>query len=117
MQLAAKLLGHGGTAFSKLTLAHGYVWSESSDGSHLLWQPFVSILCFFLLSLTHFSPTSSLLSKTETKTWQYLGEMGGGCVSNKDVVDVGDGTVWVSCSHERKQCLHLWRVRNRFMLF
>jgi len=38
--LAAKLTSHESSVF-KLILAHGYVWSESIDGSHLLWQPFV----------------------------------------------------------------------------
>jgi len=53
VMLAAKLFAHESSVF-KLILAHGYVWSESIDGSHLLWQPFV---CFFLF---HFTPVLEL---------------------------------------------------------
>ena len=26
-----------------------------------------------------------------------------------------DGFVWVSCSHKKKQHLHIWRIRHAFM--
>jgi len=32
------------------------------------------------------------------------------------VVSLGNGFVWTCCSHDNKQCLHIWRIRNSFML-
>jgi hypothetical protein len=39
---------------------------------------------------------------------------GGECVGSV-VAQVGDGIVWMGCRHNRKQCLHVWRIRNQFV--
>lgn len=53
--------------------------------------------------------------------WEYEGHVVGkeGCVGSAVAGDIkigeDEGFIWVSCSHQKKQHIHIWRIRHAFL--
>ena len=48
-----------------------------------------------------------------------MGKEKEGCVGSAVVGDIkvgeDEGFIWVSCSHQQKQHIHIWRIRHGFL--